>query len=616
MKARRSPERRGTVVVPLRETLVGGLHDPMLLLLGGVAAVLVIACANLANLLLARAIARQREFAIRVCLGASPRQVVRQLLVESALLALGGSLLGLGVAFWVSRILGGFALGRLSHLQSVGMDGTVLLFTASVGASSVILFGVAPALRSRRLDLQGALREESRASRGLSRRRLSDRLVIAHVALALVLLTTAGLLVRSFAELVRQDAGFDPASRIVARVIADGAAYQTEGSLWQVFQRLGASLQTRPELTSVALSSTAPFSRGNHQRNYFVEGKELLPGEQALVMSLRSVTPAYFATIGTTILQGRPFSEQDGEEREFVAIVDEGLARLEWPRGDAIGKRIRFETDPDEPWRTIVGVVRSIKHGDLAKPSDRYVYLPFAQYPQHRMDVIVHSNADPAMVVAILRAELAKLDAAIPLFDIHMLPDAMRESVEVQRLLSQLLLAFALTALLLAVIGLYGVMALNVSQRFPRIRSAPGARRIPGWAAPHGLAGRAGSGGGRSRAGSRRCGRRELSDSRFAVRRATHGSRHLVERFGHPPRSRADRVLPAGAPCHIRRSAPNIARVRRGSPRRPTLPFRSICAPCARMPGACRSWPTSLAPALVLTWLVADARHRRRAAWP
>jgi predicted permease len=466
VRPERSADARGTIVVSLADALVGRLREPVLWLLGAAGIVLLIACANIANLLLARTAARGRDLAIRASLGASSRRIARQLFSESALLALGGALIGLVIATWIAGLLGAFALERLPHLQSVRVDGYVLVFTAGVAVVTALLFGLAPALRGGRFDLQMALREGSRGTHGSANRRLRDGFVIGQVALSVVLLVASGLLVRSFTNLVNQETGFDADNVVVARAAAGGTSYTSDTAVRQLFSRLEQSLRGRRELTSVALSSNAPFSVGNNQRLYFVEGKPRQAGEPDLVMSIRSVTPDYFATIGTPLVEGRTFELSDQPGRQRVAIVDESLAKLEWPAGGAIGKRIRFRNEPNDPWWTIVGVARSIKHGDLTKAPDRYVYVPFAQYTQWHMEIVARSTLPPAAIASLLRSELAKLDPTIPLFDVHTIRDAISASLDVQRLLYQLLLAFALAALLLAAVGLYGLMALNVTARY------------------------------------------------------------------------------------------------------------------------------------------------------
>jgi predicted permease len=464
----RRPEaerRRATVVVPVAEHLVGDVKGPMLLMLGAVAVVLLIACANVANLLLERALSRSREIAVRACLGASPWRVLRQLLVESLVLASLGGAGGLALAALGMRLLEPLVLERLPYLDRVGWDPAVLLFTLAVSAATAVLFGVAPALRGAQVDLHEAIREGARGSRGAGSRRLNDAFVVAQVALSLVLLVTAGLLLRSFAKLTALETGFRAERVLVGRVSLPGRVYRELAQIRALHGQLVERVAGLPGVVSVAASSTAPFSTGNNQQAFVVQGQEPAPGQPVLVTSLRSVTPKYFAAVGTPLLRGRVFEESDADGKELVAVVDESLARRHWPDGNALGRKIRIGGPSSNPWRTIVGVVAAIKHRDLSRRPDHYVYTPFAQDPRRTMDLVVRAAREPESLAAGVRAELKALDPALPMFEVHTLEQAVSDSLRVQRLLNGLLIAFALVAVLLAAIGIYGVVSLSVRNR-------------------------------------------------------------------------------------------------------------------------------------------------------
>jgi putative ABC transport system permease protein len=451
----------------LSQSLVGDMRTPLLVLLGAVGMVLLIACANIANLLLARASARGREIAVRCCLGASPWRIVRQLLVESLLLALTGAAIGLALAWWSARALGRLAAEQLKYVREAPLDPTVLAFTIAVTLVTVVLFGVAPALRGARVDLQDAVKDGRRATRSASSRGLTDAFVVAQFALGIVLLIGAGLLLRSFGNLLAVDPGFRPENVLVGRVSLpwlEGQAEKNQHRARLFHAQLAERVRHLPGVRSVGLSSSAPFSGSNNQQIFVIEGREPSKNQPQLVASVRSVTPGYFTAVGTPLRRGRVFKETDMEKAPLVVVVDETLARRFWPDdGEALGRQLRL--GDDGPWRTIVGVVASVKHGDLTAASDRYVYVPHSQEPSVEMDLIVRTSTDPTASTATIRREIRAMDGSVPFYEVQTLEDAVGRSLATRRLTNNLLLAFAVAALMLAAVGIYGVMALGVTQR-------------------------------------------------------------------------------------------------------------------------------------------------------
>ncbi len=468
----------GTIVRSLARELVGEIRTPLLVLLGAVAMVLLIACANVANLLLARSVARGREIAVRSALGASPRRLARQLLVESLLLALTGAALGLLAAVPATEFLRRQALERLAHVGPFGFDPVVLAFTASLGVLAGVVFGFAPALRASRTHLASQLKDGPRTGGTAGSRRLSDAFVVTQLALSLVLLVSAGLLLRSFARLMRLDPGFEPRGVVVARIAVPWTRYREMAEVRPLVARLEERLRARPGVTAAALTSTAPFSPGDNYQELLAQGQEPGPDEPVPVTSVRRVTAGYFAAVGTRVLEGREFTVADRDDTEAVAIIDSSLAHRYWPGGGAVGQRISTGSVTEPVWRTVVGVVESIRHGRLDRALDHYVYYPLGQDYAWTLDLVVRSSLPPAALIGPLRAEVSAIDPGLPVYDIHTMEEAVDRSASTRRFVSLLLLGFAATAVLLAAIGVFGVMARNAAARVREfgIRLALGAK--------------------------------------------------------------------------------------------------------------------------------------------
>jgi predicted permease len=456
----------GTVVMPLRRLLAGEMRTPALVLLAAVGTVLLIACANLANLALARAAGRRREIAVRAALGASPRRIARQLIVETLLVSVTGTAIGLGLAWLAIRAVERAWVANEGPLNTIPFDFTVLAFAVLIGIGSGIAFGVIPALRGARIELAPALRDGQRGTGDAQNRRLNDAFVIAQLALSLVLLIGAGLLLRSFSRLVAVDLGFRTENVLVGRIGLPWTLYQPPAI--RIFvDRVLEGVAALPGVKASAVSSNAPFSSGNDQQEVYVEGREIRPGEPIPVTSVRSVTPGYFDAIGTPLFAGRPFGPADRDSSQLVVIVDESLAHRYWPDRSPLGARIALGKEPSgkTEWRTIVGVAKSIHHRRVDQAPDHYVYQPIGQSAGPQFDLVVRAAGDRAALANAVRTVVKGIDPNVPLYDVHPLAEAVDRSLADRRLTNLLLTAFAGAALLLALIGIYGVMARSVVVR-------------------------------------------------------------------------------------------------------------------------------------------------------
>jgi putative ABC transport system permease protein len=459
-------------VTRLLDNQVGDYRASLGLLLGAVALVLLIACANLANLLAARGAARAQEFAVRSAVGASRWHIIRQLLIESLVLALLGGGLGLCLAAWGRDVLVALSPPGVPRFQNLSLNGWVLLFSLALSFVTSVLFGLWPAWHTSRADIQLALKSGGRSSSdGPGARRSRDLLVVAEVALTLVLLSTAGLVLKSFANARSLGLGFDPHLLLSARVDLPSPTYADEKKLLNFSQALMEKLSALPGVQDAALASNPPLMTG-WQTSFLPEGMaEPEPGKfPAAEMAV--VTAGYFQTIKTPMLRGRAFEARDTKDQPPAIIIDQLLADRYFPGQDAVGKRIRMHTGEkgENEYRTIVGVAPHLKvYGFEETTVLPQAYLPMTQQPQTGLVVLLRTTLSPKSLEKPVRDIVASLDPAQPAFEFKTMQERVEETWATPRLMSFLLVCFAVLALTLAVIGLYGVMAFNGLRRMREI---------------------------------------------------------------------------------------------------------------------------------------------------
>ena len=464
----------------LTHAYVGDVSSQIWILMGAVGFVLLIACANVASLLLARGEGRRRELAVRAALGAGQGRVVQQLLTESLVLAGAGGSLGIGLGYVGLKLLLPAVSGDLPSVMvgQIGLDPTVLLFTLAVTMFAGILFGVAPSIRVSQPQLTVELKEGGHGTAGSARHRLRSALVVSEVALSLVLLVGAGLMMRSLGQLQSVDKGYDGANVFTASIPLPRFRYEDKTDIWGFYERLGERVKALPQVEAMSFSNLVPLQSNSWERSIWPEGEPTDDPNLQHSVLYHMVTPDHFAVLGIPLLRGRLFTDQDRDGGSHVAIIDETMAEQFWPGEDPIGKRVTFETFPNEDdphgrggdrlYRTVVGVVKNVRHYELESPSRIQLYVPMAQSERswtRGMTLLAKTTGDPLLLSNAIWSEVQAMDTDVPLRNIKTAEGYIQEAMAGTNVVSGLLTVFSVLALVLSAIGIFGVMSMSVVQR-------------------------------------------------------------------------------------------------------------------------------------------------------